>query len=70
MPGVSFAKFINGEAMLESLNKPGNVDEGYKQKNTPKNNLVEPKEDFSLGEIDLAGFKKSLFLTRVYFLLF
>ena len=65
-----FAKFINGEAVSESLNKYGSVDEGYKQKNMPRNNLVEPKEEFSLGEIDLPGFKKSLLLPRVDFLLF
>ena len=70
MTGVSFAKFINGESVSESLNKSGTIDEGYKQKNMPTNNLVKPKEDFYLGELDLAGFKKSLLLTRVDFLLF
>ena len=70
MPGVSFAKFIDGEAVSKSLNKSGSVDEGYKQKNMPRNNLVKPKEDFSLGELNLVGFKRSLLLTRVGFLLF
>lgn len=46
----TFAKFINGGAVLESLNKSGSVDEGCKQKNKPaRNNLVDPKEEFSSG---------------------
>lgn len=45
----TFARFINGEAVPESLNKSGSVDGGYKQKNTHISNLVKPKEEFSSG---------------------